>query len=522
MIRLLIICLLLGFRCFAQMGVELPQPSLGLMDALQNTLEKQPGIQLQRQQLNLNRGILQAAAGQFDTLVSAGLMQNHLNNPLTTIQELQYAHQGLFTSSLASNTTTYTLNAQKLLRNGITIGPNLTLNRNTDNIATREGLNQAQLAFQVTLPVLRGRGRDAVDAQERSSESTVEASLRDVNQTIAQLLTTTAIQYWNVVAAERNLVIATDSENRGRNYVQDVQTLIDKDRVPRAEINQLIANLDGRTASRIAAEAQLVSAQQNLALAMGLPHDEITVLPKAADPLPDWSAKSDPELTSELIHNFVERALKDRADLIAANFRAQAARQLLPAARNQMLHQLNVSLSAGYNGLREGTDFGQSFTSTFNNVKGMNIIASVNWAFPVRNDAATGQFTQARAAAEQAQLTEADLMRNVASNVVTSMSTLAYDVTGLRKAREAVAYYRLALNDELDKFHLGLNSLVDVLTMEDRLTSALTTEVSAQLSYAVALENLRFATGTVIDANTPVHNLDKNTFLRPPFEWELQ
>ena len=113
-------------------------------------------------------------------------------------------------------------------------------------------------------------------------------------------------------------------------------------------------------------------------------------------------------------------------------------------------------------------------------------------------------------------------MRNVASNVVTSMSTLAYDVTGLRKAREAVAYYRLALNDELDKFHLGLNSLVDVLTMEDRLTSALTTEVSAQLSYAVALENLRFATGTVIDANTPVHNLDKNTFLRPPFEWELQ
>src|SRR5262249_31695277 len=162
----------------------------------------------------------------------------------------------------------------------------------------------------------------------------------------------------NVVAAERNLEIATDSETRGRNYVQDVQTLIDKDRVPRGEINQLLANLGGRTASHIAAEAQLVTAQQNLALAMGLRHDEITVLPTAVGPLPDWSGKSAPELTSELIHNFVERALKGRADLIAATFRVQAARQLLPAARNQTLPQLNLNLTAGYNGLQQGTAFG--------------------------------------------------------------------------------------------------------------------------------------------------------------------
>src|SRR5579864_2570274 len=111
LIRLLIVWLLLGLTCLGQQGAELPQaslpqPSFGLMDALESTLEKQPGIQLQEQQLNLNKGILQATAGQFDTLVSASVLQNHLTNPLTALQELQYAQQGLITSALASNTTT--------------------------------------------------------------------------------------------------------------------------------------------------------------------------------------------------------------------------------------------------------------------------------------------------------------------------------------------------------------------------------------------------------------------------------
>jgi outer membrane protein len=519
---LLLVWLSLCVSCFAQTAVELPHPAVRLIDALQSTLQKDPDIQLQQQQLNLNRGVLQAASGQFDTSVNASILQNHLTNPLTSLQELQYAQAGIFTSALASNTTTYTLGVQKLFRDGITIGPNLSLNRNTDNITTQYGLNQSQLAFQVTLPLLRGRGRDAVDAQERSSRSTVEASLRDVNQEIAQLLTTTAVQYWNAVAAARDLVIAKDSEQRGRKYEQDVQTLIDKDRVPRGEINQLLANLDNRTASRIAAEQQLAAAQQSLALAMGLRSDEITVLPQATDALPDWTGKGIPKVTPQLTKEFVASALSARADMIAANFQLQAARQILPAAHNQLLPQLNVNFSAGYSGLMVGTAFGRPFIAPFNNVRGANVIGSINWAFPFRNDTAIGQLAQARASYEQAVLNQANVAREISSSVVTAMTGLVYSVSAVRKAREAVSYYRLALSNEVEKFHLGMNTLVDVITMEDYLTSALQAEVSAEFSYAQALANLRFATGTVVNANTRVHNLNDATFLHPPFGWELK
>ncbi|HEX8894076.1 MAG TPA: TolC family protein [Terriglobales bacterium] len=491
------------------------------MDALRSTLAKHPGIQLQEQQVKLNEGILRVASGQFDTTLNASMSQGYTSTPLTAAQQAQYALLGLSTEYLDATTTTYTVSAQKLFRNGIIIEPTITLNRNTDNLATRLGLNQSQLSFQVVLPFLRGRGRAAVDAQELSAASIVNASLHDANETVAQLLANTAISYWNAVAAVQNLKIAKGSEARGADYVRDVQTLIEADKIPKGEIYQLLANLGGRTASRIAAEQGVINAQQSLALALGLEADEVIISPDASDPLPDWPEKSIPEVSPEIVRKFVKYALDKRPDVIAAKLRRQSAEQILPAARNQLRPQLNLTLNGGYNGLLEGAGYGRPFGALVNNV-GVTTYASLNFSFPPRNDVAIGQLAQANASYQQSILNVTELERTTASNVVTALTTLSSSIDALQKAREAVSYYRIALDQELERFRLGLGSLVDVLTIEDRLTSALSGEVSAQLNYAVAIENLRLVTGTIVDPNERSHTIDKNTFIRPPFESELQ
>jgi len=491
------------------------------MDALRSTLGQQPGIQLQEQQVEFNKGSLRVASGQFDTAFNASVSHNRMDSPLTLSQQIQYEQLGLIAFALGSNTTTYTFGEEKLFRNGVSETTSVSLERLTDNLTQQLGLNQAQVSFQVLLPLLRGRGRAAVDAQELSSESMVGASLHDTNQTVAQSLASTAISYWNVVAAVENLQIAKGSEERGAEYVRNVQTLIDADKVPKGEINQLLANLAGRTASRIAAEQALINAQQNLALAMGLRSEEIIISPDASEPLPDWEEGSMPEVTARITQKYVENAKKKRPDLIAARLRQQSAEQLLPAARNQLRPQLNVTLATGYSGLLEGTQFYRPFGALVNNVHGLNVYASLNFAFPPRNDVAIGQLTQAVTSYQQSKLNEADLERNIASNVVTAITTLSNSVAALQKSREAVEYYRIALDQEQERFRLGLNSLVDVLTMEDRLTSALSQKVSAQLNYAVAIANLRLASGTIVDANASTHTIDKNAFLYPPSEQDL-
>ena len=67
----------------------------------------------------------------------------------------------------------------------------------------------------------------------------------------------------------------------------------------------------------------------------------------------------------------------------------------------------------------------------------------------------------------------------------------------LAKSEEAVGLYQTAVDNEKEKSRLGAATLLDVITTEDRLTSALLKKVSEQYSYASAVARLRYETGTL-------------------------
>lgn len=514
------ILLLTAGAVLAQTSVDLPQHPFALMEAMQITLERHPAIQIELRQVDISRGALRVASGQFDTQIQYDLSQSRTNSPLTQLQRGQYAQLGLDVSNQSSNLTTAEFNAQQLFRSGITASPVIQTNRDTDNLANHLGLNQSKIAFQVVIPLLRGRGRDVVAAQENAARINLHAALYDASHTVAQTLGNAAIQYWSAIGAARNLEIARNSESRGNNYTDDVRTLIEADRVPRAELNQLQANVANRTAQRIAAEQQVLAAQQALALAMGLGADEVKQMAIPTDELPDWPHDSPPSITPQLVDQFVGEALRRRADLLAVRDRQHSAEILVPAARNQLKPVVNLTVNSGYAGLWEGRNFAKIAGSAFYKVKGPDAYAQITYRFPVQNNVAAGQLIQAEASYQQAALQQSDLARQISSNVITAMTSLSNNVARLKMAREAVRYYQLALDGENEKFRRGFGSLVDVLTMEDRLTGALSQQLAAQVDFATAIENLRFSTGTFLNPDEQTHVLERGTFVTPPFDWE--
>ena len=508
-----------GLTCLAQTSIQVAEKPVSLLQALQSTLENHPNIQIQQQQVEFNRGALRIAAGQFDRTWVGNVSQGYTNTPLTQIQQLQAEQAGVLASFQGIDSSGYGAGVQQQLRNGIIIGPVAQVNRLLDNLQDLNGVSTSNVAFQVTTPFLRGKGREVVTAHERAAQFTVDASVYDVNQTVAQQLATTAGQYWNVVAAMRDLDIAKSAEKRGQDYASEVRTLIDADRVARGEINNVNANLAQRTSNRVAAEERLLQTQQALALAMGTRLMEITAFPMTTDPLPDWIAANVPSITPELVQSFIDRAVDRRADMLAATERQRGAEVLLPAARNQLKPQLDATFSLGYSGLLEGKDYFRIFGSPFYGVGGPTATVGLKYSFAPKNNIAYGAVAEAQASIRQAELQKADVSRNIASSVVTAMISVTDAVARLRKARDAVQSYQLALDGENEKFRLGVNSIVELLTVEDRLTTALSTENAAQLDYATAVVNLRYATGTLIDPRTNTHSIDKDVFTKPPFEW---
>jgi outer membrane protein TolC len=490
---------------------QTPRPALTLQRALETTL-LHPQALIGEQQILASRGVQREASGIFDPLYSGGVQQSFAPTPLSTAQ--QVADGSGSPRAASSDLTTLNGGASQLFRSGVTAGPIVELDRSRDRLLNAAGINQSRMAYQVTIPLLRNRGPEVVAAREAAAGVEVQASVLDLNQTYTDLLATTAASYWGLVGARRLAAVAASSEERGRMFLQNVQDLIQADRIPRNDINQVRANLADRTASRIEAEQQVMVARQQLALAMGVPPEQIAQVPDPAEDFPETipAPANDPDS----VRRYIVLALSQRADYLAAQKRVEAQRRLLPPATNAFRPAIDLTFSAGYSGLREGVYPNAYLAALVLGVHGIDAVGGVRYQFAPRNNAAAGALAQVQSAIRQAELLADTAARAISSEVVVSLEGVRNAGLRLAKAHESVEAFQAALDGEREKYRLGFGSLVDILTTEDRLTTALTGEVQARLEAAVELARLRHATGTLVEPNAAAPRVDWQAFVTLP------
>jgi outer membrane protein len=279
-------------------------------------------------------------------------------------------------------------------------------------------------------------------------------------------------------------------------------------------MNQVRANLADRIAGRISAEQQVVVARQQLALAMGLPPESMMSVADPAEDLPERIGA--PPNDQQAVRRYLELALAQRADYLAAQKRVEAERSLLAQAKNGLRPAVDLTLSAGYSGLREGL-YPQSYlASVFLGVHGPDATAGMRYEFAPRNNAAAGRLAQTEASIRQAELRAADTARNITASVLVALSGVRNAGLRLEKAGDSVTAFRSALEGEREKYRLGFGSLVDILTIEDRLTGSLAIQVQARLDAAVELAHLRQATGTLVGPNAVAPLADFRAFVTLP------
>jgi outer membrane protein TolC len=197
-----------------------------LMESIESALRRNPRLAIEREQVELARAQQSQATATFDPQISAQLLQNRNNLPLTGLQRLTVLASGLTTTAQTANQTTGASNATLQLRSGVGLSSSVNLTRNTDNLAQTQGVNLAQVRFQAAIPLLRGRGRSIVASEEIAGNIEVLASLRDVNHAAATLIADTAARYWELAAAEQSIAVLKDAEERGRLLVSTVRALI--------------------------------------------------------------------------------------------------------------------------------------------------------------------------------------------------------------------------------------------------------------------------------------------------------
>ena len=106
------------------------------------------------------------------------------------------------------------------------------------------------------------------------------------------------------------------------------------------------------------------------------------------------------------------------------------------------------------------------------------------------------------ARAQQSAIRAQDLARNIGSGVILAFSDLERSTQQLLMAIQAANLYRQAVENEREKLRIGTSTIINVITLGDRLSASLLSEIGGKARYANALVRLRFETGLLAPASS--------------------
>lgn len=472
--------------------------SLGLVDAIRLTLSQNPDIQIQGQQLQASQGLLQQASGQFDTTLN--LTGTHTTDNGETQQQ---------------SSTGYSLSVRQTLRNGLVLNPGISTTRNaasTLDLNQQPAQNSAKVSINLLLPLNQDR-RASAALGETAALLARDASQQDVRLTMARAVLNTVSAYWQWVAARHTLIISRDAETSMAQQLRETQKLIEADEMTAADLLLVRASLMDRTSARLGAEQTLLEAGQKLGQIMGLAPAQLDSL----DPQDDFPPLQQGLLATDNVQQrLLALALQQRADLAAARLRQEAAKVARTVAQSGLQAPLDLNLNVGYT-TRLDSNAANSLVSVLGQPRSSsNIGTSISWQWPVENNVARGRYLQQSAAYDQTTVQLNTLEQTISLGVTAAWQAVIRSARQAQEAEAAVALYQLTAKNEKTKSQLGNATLIDVLSVQDRLRSAQQNQISYHLNYLNALAQLRFETGSLLADEATAASIRLGTFISPP------
>ncbi len=513
---------------------------LSLMDAVHSTLTRLPQIEMQRCQMAAEQGAVQAAQGVFDlqldvqSALSLGANRSSSSALQTSVQLRGAAPTLSAVSEARSRSRSRDLSLDwdsearltQQLRSGIFLESALSFKRTDAEVRGRQEVRTessvspssldadnaeqtAAIQFSIVTPLLQGRGRDITTAPLRMAETQAEAAQLELTHATAAAVYQCVSAYWDCLAAQENLAVALRSEQDARQLLRDLETLVEADERPAADLGSSRADLAARSASRVAAEQNLLEARSRLALAMGL-DERLDSAVSLCDAFPTPETVFEPPDTAA----WEQLAVSRRHDIKASRLYEAAQNLAVAIAKDQTLAAVDLHTSVRYQ-----QDYNRSRPTLGNgqtNAEQFQVGATLSFSYPFQNNAARGQLYRQKALRQQTRLQTFDLERTIRANIVTAAGAVHNALSRQDAARESVRYYAQAVEDETKKMRHGFSTLLDVLTLFDRLKEAEAALISAQQALGEAIIQVRYQSGALLTEDDAACRVERDWLVTLP------
>jgi len=421
------------------------------------------------------------------SLQSSGTYINRSTSASTTIQQL-IPYGGRFTASLSYD---YSKNNQLFQ----SYNPSYT----------------GRLQFQLTQPLLKGFGWTVSRREIVVAQNGLDLSRSQFKTVLINTVYSVESAYWNLVYSIENLKTLRMSLESGRDLLAKTKREVQVGTKAPIEVLNAETTVASREAGILQAEAQVKRNQDQLRtlLNLGVDPEELGRSIMPADK-PEFRPYA---VTFEEAY---AKAMARRPDLDTAKATIETKRINFKIARNQRLPQLDLQLSKMSPGI-SGQQFiydpnnpflpptpgdpgsaGQAFKDAFKFLYN-NWTAGVTLTIPIGDVLSKAGYAYAKLDLQQSQarlkVQEQQVYLEV-SDAVRALETAAKSVDAYRIARELA---EKQLEAEMKKLNVGMSTNYFVLTYQDALAVARSSEMRALVDYNIALANIAKVTGSTLE-----------------------
>jgi outer membrane protein len=336
----------------------------------------------------------------------------------------------------------------------------------------------------------------------KASSSQAEAVYRSAEQDLALRVSQA---YFAVLSAQETLAYAQSEEAAYTRQQDQAQQRFDVGLIAITDVLEARASFDGSRANRISAEADLNTAQENLAAIIGDAPGKL--VPLKADAPMVQPVPADPEAWAKL-------ARERNPDIAAAEKNYEAVKSVVAQTRSGYLPKVDIYASYSDNDLslkNVANNPGTAAALNAQNGTTTSYGVEASWAlFSGGATYAASKQANYRAAAAHDQLNATE--RNVVNSARTAFSNVAAGSYRVDARKQAVLSNESALDATQAGYEVGTRNIVDVLLAQRNMFAAKRDYASARYDYVISSLKLKAASGQLSDVDIKELNkwLDPN------------
>jgi len=322
------------------------------------------------------------------------------------------------------------------------------------------------------------------------AKNRLKYSEQGLRQQLITSVTAVANAYYELIFALQNVVVQQEALNLA-------QTQLDQDN-QRVQIGTLAVLSVQQDESQVAqAKANLIAAQSTLDT------DQNTLKNLLTDNYSQWHG-TDIRPTEALLaplqtfdlQNSWTKGMAERPDLLQAKLNVEQTGIQLKYDRNQLLPELDLTGSYGYNGA--GTVYENAVDQTGEgNAPFYSYGATMS--IPLGNVSARNQYKATKATLQQIELQFKQLEQNILVQIDNAVKQAQSAYESVDATRQARIYAESALDAEQKTYAVGKATTFEVLTYQNNLTAARSQEIRALANYSEALATLAQQEGSTLE-----------------------